>query len=232
MSAFAIIPARGGSKRIPRKNIRPFLGKPMIAYSIETAFESGIFDEVIVSTDDEEIASVAEQYGASSPFVRPAEIADNQTGIIEVIAHAIQELEKQGKSPDFICTIYATAPLMQYHDLIEAYRKLQDSDKGFIVAATTFPATIFRSFAVQKNGAIKMFWPENYPANSQDLPEAYHDAGQFLWGRRNAYLQKPVQVFSDQSIAFPIPRHRVMDIDSLEDWGHAEVLYKVLQMAE
>ena len=229
MSIIAVIPARGGSKRIPRKNIRPFLGKPVIAYSISAAQQAGIFDDIIVSTDDKEIAAVAEQYGASVPFLRPSDIADDQTGIIEVVAHTIRELGKQDKYPSVICTIYATAPLIQDTDIINAHEKLCSSDKDFVFTAVTFPSPIFRAFSMQRNESVKMFWPENYQTNSQDLPEAYHDAGQFFWGKREAYLRKSPQLFSENSLALLIPRYRAIDIDTMEDWQQAELLYKILQ---
>ena len=232
MKAVAVIPARGGSKRIPRKNIRPFLGKPVIAYSILAAQQAGVFDEIVVSTDDKEIAETAEHYGALVPFLRPVELSDDQTGIRKVVVHAIRELEEKNKYPSMVCTIYAASPLIQYQDIVKAYKKLQLSDQDFIFSATTFSATIFRAFSMKENGSIKMFWPENYLVNSQDFPQAYYHAGQFLWGRREAYLNESPQVPFEHSIAMIVPRYRVMDVDTLEDWRHAELLYKALQMAD
>ena len=176
MSALAIIPARGGSKRIPRKNIRPFCGKPIIAYSIEAAQRSGLFDDVVVSTDDEVIASVAKKYDATVPFLRPAGIADDVTGVMAVIAHALRELGTE-KCPDEICMIYATAPLIRPDDIVAGHEKFQScvEEKGvdFVFSATTFSSPIFRAFGIQDNGTAKMFWPEHlcravvlYPSES------------------------------------------------------------------
>ncbi len=232
MKTVAVIPARGGSKRIPRKNIRPFCGKPIIAYSIEAARQTGLFDDVIVSTEDEEIAGVAKQHGASVPFMRPAGIADDVTGVMAVVAHALRELEKEGKRPSDVCLIYATAPLMRPGDIIAGYEKFQSCGEAgevdFVFSATVFASSIFRAFSVQADGTAKMFWPERYWKNSQDLPAAYHDAAQFCWGRRTAVLEDAV-VFSERAVPLLIPRYRVVDIDTPEDWWLAELLYQALQ---
>ena len=233
MKTVAIIPARGGSKRIPRKNIRPFCGKPIIAYSIEAAQQTGLFNEVVVSTDDEEVANVARQCGASVPFMRPARISDDVTGVMAVVAHALRELEKEGKCPSEVCMIYATAPLMRPEDIVAGYEKFQVCVEAgaadFVFSAATFTAPVFRAFGVQADGTAKMFWPEHYQKNSQDLPEAYHDAAQFCWGRRAAFLEEDAIVFSERSMPLLIPRYRVADIDIPEDWRHAELLYRALQ---
>ncbi len=236
MNTVAVIPARGGSKRIPRKNVRPFCGKPIIAYSIEAAQQTGLFDQVIVSTDDEEIADVARQYGAVVPFMRPAAIADDSAGVMAVVAHALRELEKSGRRPAEVCLIYATAPLMQSSDITAGHEQFQactqaeSAVKGidFVFSATAFEAPIFRAFGVQSDGTAKMFWPEHYQKNSQDLPAAYHDAAQFCWGRREAMLEESVVVFSERSAPFIVPRYRVVDIDTPEDWRLAELLYRGL----
>ncbi len=229
MKTVAIIPARGGSKRVPRKNVRPFCGKPIIAYSIEAARQTGLFDEVIVSTDDEEIADVAGQHGAAVPFLRPAEIADDFTGVMDVVAHALRVLEKEDKRPAEVCMIYATAPLMRVRDIVAGYEVFQAGDKDFVFSATAFGSPVFRAFGVQPDGTAKMFWPENYQENSQDLPAAYHDAAQFCWGRRAAVMEKDAVVFSERSVPLLIPRHQVVDIDTPEDWRLAELLYQALQ---
>ncbi len=225
-NAIAIIPARGGSKRIPKKNIKDFFGKPLIAYSIEVALNSNLFEKVIVTTDDETIAKIAKEYGAEVPFLRPKKLSDDFTGTGDVIEHAIQELEKQGETYEYICTIYATAPLLQKKYLIEGYEKLMPSDAKNAFSATTMPFPIQRTFKLNDNGRCEMFTPEHYMTRSQDLEEAYQDAGQFYWEKRE---QKSDEVmFGKDSIPVILPRHLVQDIDTLEDWERAELMYKVL----
>jgi len=225
--AVAIIPARGGSKRIPRKNIKDFHGKPLIAYSIETALESKLFDKVIVTTDDEEIAAIAKEQGAEVPFIRPKELSDDFTGTGDVVDHALNYLKEQGESYDYACTIYATAPLLQSKYLIEGYNALKNSTAIHAFSATSMPFPIQRTFKLDINGRCEMFTPEHYMSRSQDLEEAYQDAGQFYWTKLN---QKSDEImFGKDSIPIILPRHLVQDIDTLEDWQRAEVMYKVLQ---
>ncbi|MFA6192478.1 MAG: pseudaminic acid cytidylyltransferase [Sulfurimonas sp.] len=231
--AVAIIPARGGSKRVPRKNIKEFHGKPLIAYSIEVAIQSNLFDRVIVSTDDEEIASIAKKYGADVPFLRPPELSDDLTMPQDAIDHALEYLDNSGEIYDCYCTIYPTAPLMQVKYLIQGFEKLNNTDAVNVFSATSMPYPIQRSFKINKNNKCEMFWPENYYVRSQDLEEAYHDAGQFYW--TNRVRQKKAQskiVLSDISIPIVLPRYLVQDIDSLEDWQRAELMYEVLKNKE
>lgn len=224
----AIIPARGGSKRIPRKNIKPFAGLPIIAYSIKAAQESGLFDRIIVTTDDEEIAEVAKAFGAEIPFLRPKELSDDHTATIPVIAHAIETLEKEGCKIEVACCIYATAPFVRAADIRSAHDALVEYKKLYAFPVTTFPFPIFRGVKRDEEGSIEMFWPEHFAIRSQDLPEAYHDVGQFYWGTPEAWLSgKPI--FSDAATTIVLPRHLVQDIDTLEDWTRAELMYKVLQ---
>jgi pseudaminic acid cytidylyltransferase len=223
----AIIPARGGSKRIPRKNIKDFFGKPLIAYSIENALSSKLFDRVIVSTDDEEIASIAKEYGAEVPFFRPKELADDFTGTGAVVSHVLQILREQGSEYDFACTIYATAPFIQEKYLKEAFSKLKDSDAKVAFSCTSMPFPIQRTFKINNNGRSEMFWPENHNKRSQDLEEAYQDAGQFYW--TNLKVQSHEPGFGKDSIPIILPRYLVQDIDTLEDWQRAEVMYEVIQ---
>ena len=220
----AIIPARGGSKRIPRKNIKDFCGKPMIAYSIQAALDSKLFDRVVVSTDDEEIAKIAKEYGAEVPFIRPAELSDDHTATIPVIAHAIQELQKEG-SVEIACCIYATAPFIQVKYLQEAYARLIKSNSAYTFSATSFPFPIQRAITIEKDESVAMFNPENFNTRSQDLEEAYHDAGQFYFGKVQAWIDN-IQVFSKDSTAVILPRHLVQDIDTPEDWFRAELMHK------
>jgi len=224
--AVAIIPARGGSKRIPKKNIKNFYGKPLLAYSIETAEKSKLFDAIIVSTDDEEIADIAHQYGADT-ISRPKELSDDYTGTWDVIDHAIAYLENKGEKYDFVCTIYATAPLLQSKYLQEGFEKLQNSSAINAFSATSMPFPIQRTFKLNENGRCEMFTPKYYMTRSQDLEEAYQDAGQFYWKRLNKASKEIM--FGKDSIPIILPRHLVQDIDTLEDWKRAEVMYKVLQ---
>ena len=221
-----LIPARGGSQRIPRKNIKEFLGKPIIAYSIETALKSGLFDRVVVSTDDEEIANISINYGAEVPFIRPHNISDNFTGTVPVIRHGILECQKIFGNIDTVCCIYPTSPLLDVEYLKKAYTKLKaDESLEFVFSATEFGYNIFRSFKIN-NDTVEMFWPENYSKRSQDLPLAFHDAGQFYFGKTDSFLNRD-DMFSNVSSVVILPRYLVQDIDNLEDWYRAELLYKM-----
>ncbi|HHH52796.1 MAG TPA: pseudaminic acid cytidylyltransferase [Bacteroidetes bacterium] len=228
--AIAIIPARGGSKRIPRKNIKDFYGKPLIAYSIEVALKSKFFDKVVVTTDDEEIADVAKKYGAEVPFLRPKELSDDFTGTEDVINHAISYLIKQGEKFDYLCTIYATAPLLQEQYLIEGFEKLQNSNAVNAFSATSMPFPIQRTFKVDENGRCEMFSPEHYGTRSQDLEEAYQDAGQFYWKKLDKTSSEIM--FGKDSIPIILPRHLVQDIDTEEDWKRVEIMYRLLKEQE
>lgn len=226
MDGVAIIPARGGSKRIPRKNIKEFCGKPLIAYSIETALKSGLFSEVIVSTDDEEIATLARSYGASVPFLRPKELSDDFTGTGAVVSHAKEWLRAHGREFQFTCTIYATAPLLQIKYLQEGFEALQNSDAKYAFSCCSMPFPIQRTFKITPHGRCEMFWRENFSKRSQDLELAYHDAGQFYF---NDLCKKSDDIiFGKDSIPIILPRHLVQDIDDMEDWVRAEWLYKSL----
>ena len=224
----AIIPARGGSKRIPRKNIKPFCGKPMIAWSIEAALDSGCFDRVIVSTDDDEIAEVARQHGAEVPFLRPLELSDDHTGTIPVIRHAIETINSQGRAVEQACCLYATAPFIQAEDLRRGLEILQGSGGDYAFSVTSYAFPIQRAIRLTPEGRVEMFNPEHFNTRSQDLEEAYHDAGQFYWGRADAWLQGKM-IFSPASLPVMLPRHRVQDIDTPEDWVRAEWLFKAMQ---
>lgn len=224
----AIIPARGGSKRIPRKNVRLFAGKPIIAHSIGAALDSGCFDRVIVSTDDAEIAAVAREWGAETPFVRPPELADDHTGTNAVVKHAINWLAEQGTPADYACCIYATAPFVQARYLQEGLARLQEGGRAYAFSVTSFPFPIQRAIRINAEGAVEAIWPENIFRRSQDLEEAFHDAGQFYWGTTDAYLTDAV-VFSPASIPIVLPRHLVQDIDTFEDWRRAELMFRVIQ---
>jgi pseudaminic acid cytidylyltransferase len=223
----AIIPARGGSKRIPKKNIKLFHEKPLIAYSIQTTIKSGLFDEVIVSTDDAEIAKVAKEYGASVPFVRPKELSDDFTGTGAVVQHALKYLQENGYEIDFACTIYATAPFLDEKYLRLGLEKLKNSNAKYAFSCTSMPFPIQRTFKITTNERCEMFERENFTKRSQDLEPAYQDAGQFYWN--NLSVQSDEIMFANASIPIVLPRHLVQDIDDEEDWVRAEVMYEVLQ---
>ncbi|WP_439409354.1 pseudaminic acid cytidylyltransferase [Bradyrhizobium sp. DASA03076] len=223
----AVIPARGGSKRIPRKNIRPFCGRPIISYPIDAARESGLFDEIIVSTDDEEIAAVARQLGATTPFVRPKEISDDFTGTNAVVKHAVTWFTERGSEICHACCIYATAPLIQSRYLREGYDALIGSDAAFAFSVTSYAFPIQRAVRITTSGRVDSFYPEHRLTRSQDLEPAYHDAGQFYWGTAAAFLDN-VPLFSEQSIGIVLPRMYVQDIDTLEDWEQAEYMFRAI----
>lgn len=223
----AIIPARGGSKRIPRKNIKDFHGKPIIAYSIEAAKASGCFDRVIVSTDDTEIAEVARAYGAEVPFMRPDEVSDDYATTMDVIQHAIGWCESQGWKLEYVCCIYATAPFIEHSDLQVGYDKVQQPNVSYAFSATTFPFPIQRAIKLSSSGEVSMFDAQYELTRSQDLEEAYHDAGQFYWGKVDAF-KRGDRFFAEHSQIVQLPRKRVQDIDTVEDWELAEALYSAL----
>ena len=231
MSCVAIIPARGGSKRIPRKNIRPFAGKPIIGYSIEAALQSQLFDRVIVSTDDAEIATVAGSFGAEVPFLRPAELADDFAGTNAVVKQCLEWLLEHNEPVDFACCLYATAPFVQVKYLRDGYDRLVTSDKSYAFSVTSFSFPVQRAIRINEDGNVEALYPEMIATRSQDLEETYHDAGQFYWGRADAFLQNVV-TFSPASLPVVLPRYLVQDIDTYEDWKRAELMYEALQKGE
>lgn len=233
-STVAIVPARGGSKRIPRKNIRPFLGKPLIARTLTTLLSSQLFDRVIVSTDDDHIADISESSGAEAPFLRPAELADDHTPTAPVVQHAISTLETEHDAPPFrnVCVAYPAAVFTQVRDLTSSLELLESSsDIDYVVPVTRFPAPIHRALRRLPDGSCEMLWPEFRSTRTQDLEETYHDAGQFYWGRRDAWMEDR-EMFGPRSRMVVLPRHRVEDIDTQEDWERAERLYRALHTAE
>lgn len=221
----AVIPARGGSKRIPAKNIREFAGKPLISYSIAAAQASGLFEKIIVSTDCPNVARVATQYGAEVPFVRPPELSDDYVGTRPVTAHAIKYCQDNIFNPEYVCCIYATAPLIQSRYLRKGIATLQQHpEKAFAFSVTSFPFPVQRALAISDSGLSPMF-PSDIFKRSQDLEEAYHDAGQFYWGSTEDYLGNK-SIFSEHSMPIVLPRHLVQDIDTQEDWYRAELMYQ------
>ena len=223
-----IIPARGGSKRIPRKNIKEFGGKPIIAWSIEAARISECFDQIIVSTDDDAIAEIAESHGASVPFRRPAELSDDYTGTSAVINHAVTWYSEHCWEPQAVCCLYATAPFVRPDDIKSGLEILESKKAEFAFSITSFAFPIQRAIRITNDQRVEMFQPEYFSARSQDLEDAWHDAGQFYWGRASAWLEnKPI--FSNDSVPVVLPRYRVQDIDTMEDWQRAELMFDVLQ---
>ncbi len=233
----AVIPARGGSKRIPRKNIRLFEGKPIIAWSIEAALNAGCFDRVIVSTDDEEIAAVAKAYGAEVPFMRPATLADDYAGTAEVVRHVIIEVNnlltaaaEDGKVHSVVsaaCCIYATAPFLCADDIEKGLASLRAENADYALAITEFEFPVQRAVKLDAQRHITMLYPEFSQTRSQDLEKSYHDAGQFCWGTSDAWLfSKPV--YHSKTAAVLIPSSRVQDIDNEDDWLRAELMFRAL----
>lgn len=222
----AIIPARGGSKRIPKKNIRPFCGRPIIAYPIAAALESGLFDLVAVSTDSEEIAATARELGAAVPFMRPAALADDFTGTTPVVRHAVETLLARGDDVRAACCLYATTPFITAADLVRGHACLRDAPAAFSV--TTFPYPIHRGVRLDNRDRVSLIWPEHRLTRSQDLLEAYHDCGQFYWATTD-FLLCGKEFMDGEAVGVRIPRHRVQDIDTEEDWVRAEAMYRVLK---
>ena len=223
-----VIPARGGSKRIPRKNIKIFCGQAMIGYSIKAALDSQCFDQIIVSTDDAEIAEVAKSFGARVPFMRPDELANDYAGTVPVVKHAIEWFDDQGQSPSEVCCLYATAPFVREGAIRKAYEQMQSAQADYCFTVTSFAFPIQRAIKITVENRIDMFYPERFETRSQDLEESYHDAGQFYWGKAKAFKQQK-SLFSKSTTPYILPRHLVQDIDTPEDWKRAELMYQVLK---
>lgn len=224
MKNLCIIPARGGSKRIPRKNIKEFLGKPIIAYSIETAIETDLFDEVMVSTDDMEIAEVAKQYGAKVPFMRSAETASDFASTADVLKEVIDNYKELGKEFDNVCCFYATAPLVQSKDVTSAFERLQQSDFSCVYPVVQFSYPIWRCLDIAEDGTMKRHWPEYDNSRSQDLPKEYHDTGTFYWYKTKEWLAGSVKIGG-----IIVDETSIQDIDTETDWKLAEMKYKLLK---
>jgi pseudaminic acid cytidylyltransferase len=225
MNTIAIIPARSGSKRIPKKNIKKFFGKPMISYAIEAAGQSGIFDKIIVSTDSDEVSEIALQYGAEVPFMRPPELSDDHTPTAPVLLHTLDFLLKKGIDTDYICCIYPTAVFIQSGYLIEGHRIITENNVSSVFSVTSYSFPIFRALKINSKQCLEMFWPEHEMTRSQDLPEAYHDAGQFYWLDADKF-RKSRKIYGHDSMPVILPRYLVQDIDTPEDWEVAERLYR------
>ena len=223
MKNLAIIPARGGSKRIPRKNIKNFLGKPIIAYSIEAVINSGLFDEVMVSTDDEEIVDIAKQYGAQVPFLRSEKTANDYATLSDVIDEVVEEYSMREKEFDNVCLILATAPFIKSEGIIEAYNKLINNVCSMVYPIAEFSYPILRSLSRSEDGYVVMNHPEHLRTRSQDLPPAYYDTGTYYWHKLNCKEEE-----KDKKIGVVIDQCYVQDIDTESDWNYAELKYKLL----
>lgn len=230
MARLAVIPARGGSKRIPRKNIRLFAGKPMIAYAIDAARESGLFDHVLVTTDDPEIADIARAAGAEIPFMRPADLSDDHTPTVPVVQHAIRMAIDLGWAPELVCCIYPGVPLIRVADLLAAKDRLDGGDASYCFPIAEFPSPVQRALRRRENGRVEPLAPENVGIRTQDLEPAYFDAGQFYWGRAEAWLSG-LNIHQNGG-TIVLPSWRVVDIDTPEDWDRAEALFRAFRKAE
>ncbi len=224
----AVIPARGGSKRIPRKNIKQFSGKPMIAWAISIALESNLFDEVVVSTDDDEIANVARSWGAKTPFVRPANLADDLTPTVPVVAHAVSACSNLGWGVEYACCIYPCVPFLQVSDLVDALNMLLDYNADFVYPVTEYAHPVQRSMRRLSSGKMQFYSPEFELTRTQDLEKSYHDAGQFYWGTLPAWLEH--KKMHTDGLGMPIPNWRVVDIDSEDDWIRAARSFQSLNL--
>jgi pseudaminic acid cytidylyltransferase len=218
----AIIPARGGSKRIPRKNVREFAGKPMIYHAIKVATESGLFDHTVVSTDDNEIADVALAFGAEVPFRRPSNLSKDDTPTVPVIADAIVRCKKQGWDFDQVCCIYPCVPFLKAIDLMESWHIHMSSSADFCFPIVEYPSPVQRALKVNAGGFVEPLYPENELTRTQDLVPSYHDAGQFYWGSAHSWLTK--DKIHNSALGYIMPHWRVIDIDTLDDWHRAELM--------
>lgn len=227
MRTVAIITARGGSKRIPRKNIKEFCGKPILAYSILAAVNSGMFDEVMVSTDDEEISMVAKEYGAKVPFFRSAETSNDYAATNDVIMEVLKEYEKLGQKFDYACCIYPTAPFISAGRLREAMEKLINSDGDSLMPVVRFSFPPQRCVVIE-NDLLRFKWPEYAMSRSQDLQPFYHDVGQFYCLKVDSFMEQN-KLIMRKTLPLEIPDMEAQDIDTMEDWKIAELKYKVLR---
>ncbi|MEO9872953.1 pseudaminic acid cytidylyltransferase [Ekhidna sp.] len=228
MSNICIIPARGGSKRIPRKNIKQFFGKPIISYSIEVAKRSQLFDEIMVSTDDEEIAKIAKENGAKVPFLRSAERADDFTTTAEVLVEVLDRYKELDKSFKYVCCLYPAAPLVSFEGLIQGFNKLHTEKRDSVLPVTSFTYPIWRSLRQLSNGSVELIWPNFQDSRSQDLEKTYHDTGQWYWLNYELFIHNK-KLFTKNSGMIELSQMEVQDIDELTDWKMAELKYEILQ---
>lgn len=228
MRRLAIIPARGGSKRIPKKNQRDFLGKPIIAYSISAAIESKLFDRIIVSTDDEEIKKSALQYGAEVPFLRSLENSNDFATIADVLIEVVDELKKQGENYNEVCCLFATAPFITSNQIVSVNKLLSevDCDSAFTIQDFGYP--IFRALKKNESGNLELVWKEHQNSRSQDLPKTFHDAGQLYWIKTQSLMSEKT-LFTKNAKGFELKKYESVDIDTEEDWKTAELFYQLIR---
>ncbi len=226
MKSLAVITARGGSKRIPGKNIKRFCGKPILCYSIEAAFVSSIFGEVMVSTDDEGIARLAQEAGAKVPFMRSAETSGDYATTVEVLQEVVREYEKRGQEFEAVCCIYPTAPFVTPERLVQAMKLLEEKQADNVTPVVKFSYPPQRSYIIDEDGSMHFKWPEYRLSRSQDLESFYHDCGQFYVYQTKSLMEKPREHWKQ----FPLilPEMEVQDIDNEEDWKIAEWKYQML----
>lgn len=227
VSTIAIIPARGTSKRIPHKNIKNFLGKPIIQYSIKAAQNSDCFDEIMVSTEDEKVSSIAKKFGASTPFLRSAKNSENGVPLSIVLEEVLLKYRNINKDYEYCCCILPTAPFVSGENIKKSYELLKSSGADAVIPVVKFSYPIQRAF-INENGNLKMIYPKNINVNSQDLIPAYHDAGQFYWINVNSFF-KQKKIFMNKCIPIEISELEAQDIDNIEDWKIAEVKYSLLK---
>lgn len=231
MKSLAIIPARGGSKRIPQKNIKEFYGKPIISYSIAAAIESGCFDEIMVSTDDPQIADMAISLGAKVPFMRLDKTSDDHATTADVLSEVLEEYKKTGQSFVNFCCIYPTAPFVTGAKLKEAYNKLVNDKVDSVIPITKFSYPVLRSFIVNERGRLSMKWPEYLNSRSQDLKSFFHDAGQFYFIRTESFINTK-KILTENTVGIEVNESEVQDIDDEEDWKIAEIKYGLFKSRE
>jgi pseudaminic acid cytidylyltransferase len=223
----AVIPARGGSRRIPMKNIKPFCGKPIIAYSIKAALESRLFDRVIVSTDSDKIAETAVSFGAEVPFMRPAELAGHRTPVLAVVIDTLKRLAANNESTEYACCIFATAPFLTPEYLKQGFSILKKEKTASVFSVTTFPSPVYKALKIGKTGSVSLIWPEFAGIPGHELPDAYQDAGQFYWLECETFLKEKT-VLTTNALPVILPRHRAQDINTPEDWKCAENMYRAI----
>ena len=231
MKSLAIIPARGGSKRVPRKNIKQFSGIPIIAWSIKAAISSRCFDKIIVSTDDKEIADIAKSYGAKIPFIRPEDLADDYAKTGDVISHAIRYEESEGNDYDYACCIYPTAPFLKEESIQIGFEMIQKGLHNYVFSATSYTFPVQRGFSFDSNSGLQMLFPNHENTRSQDLSEIFHDAGQFYWAQSKTWIDD-LPIFDKSSFPLILPRDEVIDIDTEEDFKEAELKFKLLKLKD
>jgi len=222
MGNIAIIPARGGSKRIPRKNIKEFLGKPIIAYSIEAAIKTKIFDEVMVSTDDLEISEISKKYGATIPFIRSAKNSSDYATTADVLLEVLEQYKNKGREFEYLCCIYPTAPFIAIEKLIKSYEIMIEKNVDGIIPVVPFGYPIQRAFRISFDNKLEYMWPENINKRSQDLEQCYHDAGQFYWSKIRSFI-KHKYLLTDNTMPYILTEFEAHDIDNIDDWEYAEM---------